>query len=162
IFLTTCIEQDLKRELLCLDRRDGRTVWQRNVVTASLEPKHQLNSYASSTPATNGKLVWVTFVALPDIVVVCYDLEGNEVWRTSPGTLASKQGFGSPPILYKDLVILNGDQDAEAWIVALDQATGKERWRADRPNRTRSYCPPLLVQAGGREQLVLSGSKCVA
>jgi outer membrane protein assembly factor BamB len=65
-------------------------------------------------------------------------------------------------VLYKDMVILNGDQDAEAWLVALDQLTGKERWRTDRPNRTRSYCPPLIVDAAGRKQLVLSGSKCVA
>src|SRR5262249_38393400 len=32
----------------------------------------------------------------------------------------------------------------------------------DRPNRTRSYCPPLVFDAAGRKQLVLSGSKCVA
>jgi outer membrane protein assembly factor BamB len=162
IFLTTCIEGELKRELLCLDRRDGKLLWQRVVVTAALEPKHQLNSYASSTPATDGKHVWVSFLAIPDVVVVCYDTDGNEVWRSSPGPFASKHGFCCPPILYKDTVILNGDQDAEAWIVALDQATGKERWRTDRPHRTRSYCPPLLVNAAGREQLVLSGSKCVA
>ena len=39
------------------------------------------------------------------------------------------------------MVIFNGDQDAVAYIVALDQATGAERWRTDRPNKTRSYCP---------------------
>jgi outer membrane protein assembly factor BamB len=65
-------------------------------------------------------------------------------------------------VLYKDLVILNGDQDALAYIVALDKTTGAERWRADRPNRTRSYCTPLIIEAAGRMQLVLSGSKCVA
>src|SRR5262249_36972073 len=59
----------------------------------------------------------------------------------------------------------NGDQDAEAYLVALDKHTGAERWRADRPSRTRSYCTPLLVRLPSRPdvtQLVLSGSKCVA
>lgn len=162
IFLMTCIEEEQKRVLLCLDRHDGKLLWQRVVLTAPLEKKHHLNSYASSTPATDGKHVWVSFLAYPNMEVACYDVEGNKVWQVSPGEFHSVHGFCSPPILYKDLVILNGDQDAEAWLVALDQATGKEHWRADRPNRTRSYCPPLIVDAAGRTQLVLSGSKCVA
>src|SRR5262249_19446691 len=78
------------------------------------------------------------------------------------GTFNSRHGFCSSPVLYKDLLILNGDQDADAWIVGLEKANGRERWRTDRPNKTRSYCPPLIVEAGGKKQLVLSGSKCVA
>jgi outer membrane protein assembly factor BamB len=162
IFLTTCLEKEQKRLLLCLDRRDGRVIWQKHVLSAKLEPKHPLNSYASSTPATDGKYVWVTFLQYPLLQVVCYDVDGKEVWRRSPGEFHCKHGFCSPPILYKDLVIINGDQDAEAYLVALEKTTGKERWRADRPNRTRSYCAPLIVDAAGKKQLVLSGSKCVA
>jgi outer membrane protein assembly factor BamB len=67
-------------------------------------------------------------------------------------------------VLHKELVILNGDQDATAYIVALDKKTGEERWRADRPNKTRSYCTPILIpdpKRKGATQLVLSGSKCV-
>jgi len=162
IFLTTCLEKEQKRVLLCLNRRDGKLLWQRVVLTAELEPKHFLNSYASSTPATDGRHVWVTFLDMPRLEVFCYDMDGRLVWRRSPGKFYSKHGFCSPPILYRDMLIINGDQDAEAYLVALDQATGAERWRADRPNRTRSYCPPLVIDAGGKKQLVLSGSKCVA
>ena len=162
IFLTTCLEEEGKRVLLCLNRYDGKTLWERVVLTAPLEPKHKLNSYASSTPATDGQHVWVSFLAIPRMVVACYDMGGRLVWQKSPGEFHSVHGFCSPPIPYKDLVILNGDQDAEGYLVALDKATGAERWRADRPNRTRSYCPPLLINAAGKDQLVLSGSKCVA
>jgi outer membrane protein assembly factor BamB len=162
VFLTACIEKEQKRELLCLDRRSGKLLWERVVLTAPLERKHPLNSYASSTPATDGKHLWVSFLAYPRMVVVCYDLNGTEVWRASPGEFHSVHGFCSPPVLYKDLVTLNGDQDAMAYIVALEKETGKERWRADRPNRTRSYCPPLVIDAAGHKQLVLSGSKSVA
>lgn len=162
IFLTTCIEEEEKRLLLCLSHTNGRLLWQQEVLTAKLEPKHALNSFASSTPATDGRHVWVTFLDEPRMVVACYDYDGNLAWRSSPGEFHSIHGFCSSPILYKDLVIINGDQDAEAWIVALDQRTGAERWRTDRPNRTRSYCTPLVVNAAGKEQLVLSGNKCVA
>ena len=132
------------------------------VLTAKLERKHHLNSYASSTPATDGRHVWVTFLEDPRLQVACYDTAGKLIWRKSPGEFHSVHGFCSPPILYKDVVIVNGDQDAKAYLVALDQATGAERWRADRPNRTRSYCPPILIELGNQKQLVLSGSKCVA
>jgi outer membrane protein assembly factor BamB len=147
---------------VCLNRLDGRVLWEQVVLTAPLEPKHGLNSYASSTPATDGQHVWVSFMDMPRMTVACYEMNGRLVWKKSPGEFHSRHGFCSPPILYKDMVILNGDQDAEAYLVALDKATGTERWRTDRPNRTRSYCPPLFIEAAGKKQLVLSGSKCVA
>lgn len=165
VFVTTCLEAKGERVLLCLDRRDGTLLWRRVVLTAPLEKKHPLNSYASATPVTDGQQVWVAFLAYPYMQAACYDFDGNKVWMRSPGKLLSKHGFCSSPILHKDLVILNGDQDAKAYLVALDKKTGAERWRIDRPNRTRSYCTPILIHAKNKPdvtQLVLSGSKCVA
>jgi outer membrane protein assembly factor BamB len=162
IFLTTCIEDSGERKLLCLDRRDGHVLWEKVVVTTPTEGKHKLNSFASSTPVTDGKSVWVAFLDKPRFSIFCYDMDGAPKWQKSPGEFHSVHGFCSSPLLYKDLVIFNGDQDAEAYIVALDKETGAERWRADRPNRTRSYVPPVIFEAAGRPQLVLSGSKCVA
>ena len=162
VFVTTCMLQEQERKLLCLDRRTGKLLWDRVVLTAPLERKHKLNSFASSTPASDGVHVWVTFLEFPTPHVACYDMEGMLVWKKSPGKFFSVHGFCSSPILYKNLVIVNCDQDAEAYIVALDKNTGHERWRIDRPNRTRSYCAPLIVEAAGKQQLVLTGSKCVA
>ncbi len=168
LFLTTCVEKHGKkgdRVLLCLDRNTGKTLWSRTVLTAPLEQKHGLNSYASGTPATDGEHVYAAFLAYPHMQVACYTNEGKKLWQVSPGTLLSKHGFCSSPVLHKDLVILNGDQDAQGYLVALDKHTGQEKWRADRPNKTRSYCTPLLIpdpKHKGRTQLVMSGSKCVA
>ena len=193
IFVTTCLVPDKKipkdaitlgdqkRVLLCLDRKDGRILWQREVALSPLEPRHGLNSYSSSTPATDGKYVYTSFLRLrkkadnegpeaktlkkldmvPEAVVSCYDFSGTKVWEKVPGRFYSVHGFSSSPILYKDKVIVNVDQDAEAYIVALDKTTGAEKWRINRPNRTRSYCVPLIVEAGGKTQMVLSGSKSV-
>jgi outer membrane protein assembly factor BamB len=162
VFLTSCREADQQRLLLCYDRRDGKRLWERVVVTAPLEKKHKLNSHASATPATDGRHVWVSFFASPRIVVACYDVAGHRVWETSPGDFHSVHGFCSPPVLYEDLVIINGDQDhPAAFLVALDRATGAERWRVPRPG-IRSYCPPFITRAAGKTQLVLSGANSVA
>ena len=159
-------EKDGKTDALCLERTDGKVLWERKVVTAKLEHKHGLNSFASSTPATDGKYVWVSFLEYPKMVVICYDYDGKEVWRKSPGKLLSVHGFCTSPILHKDLVILNGDQDARrsptSW--PWTRTPARRSWRVDRPNKTRSYCTPILIESKGKPgvtQLVLSGSKCV-
>src|SRR5437763_365754 len=55
VFVTWCVEEEERRVLACLDRRDGRILWQKTVLVAPLEQKHHLNSYASATPATDGR-----------------------------------------------------------------------------------------------------------
>lgn len=168
VFLTTCLENEgeknepKERLLLCYDRKTGKELWRVTVLKAKLESIHKLNSFASSTPATDGQRVYVTFLDDPQVVVAAYDFEGKEVWRKTPGKFESKHGFCSPPILYKDLVIVNCDQDAfgkkePAYIVAFEGKTGEEKWRIDRKNRIRSYCPPLCREINGQSHMVLTG-----
>lgn len=188
VFVTTCLLKEETRVLVCLDRTDGKILWERNVVKSPLEPKHGLNSYSSGTPASDGKYVWVAFQRLrpktkeddyprkqretfpiksdlgevvSEMFVACYEMDGKIVWAKSPGQFYSRHGFCTTPVLYEDTIILNGDQDAEAYIVALDKSTGAERWRIDRGNRFRSYCAPLIVDAGGKKQMVVTGAKTV-
>jgi outer membrane protein assembly factor BamB len=166
VFVTSAVKNDKTRLLVAVDRRTGKVLWLRIVLRAPPEKINRLNSLASSTPATDGKHVWVTFLDVERVRVVCYDVDGNEVWRRSPGRFTAKHGYCSSLLLYRDLVIVNADQDAlggdRAYIVALEKATGKERWRIDRPNRVRSYVPPVVFTAAGKDQMVLSGSKCTA
>jgi outer membrane protein assembly factor BamB len=79
-----------------------------------------------------------------------------------PGGFSSKHGYCSCPVLFEDLVIVNGDHDGDAYLVALDKASGSTRWKTDRENKTRSYVTPIIREIGGRTQMILSGSKCVA
>jgi outer membrane protein assembly factor BamB len=163
VFVTACLESEQQHVLLCLDRASGRVRWQRATPAKLQKPIHRLNSHASSTPATDGRLVWVSFHDQPNMTIVAYDCAtGDEVWRTVPGPMLSKHGYCSSVLPYRDTLILNSDQDGDGYLVALDQATGRERWRTARPNHTRSYCAPLITEVQGRQQLVLSGSLSVA
>jgi len=162
IFVVTALEKQKQRVLLCLDRKRGKVLWQRVVLEASLERKHSLNSYASSTPVTDGNKVYVSFLDREKMFVVAYDFDGKKVWEVRPGVFSSMHGYCSSPVLWKDKVIVNGDHDGPAYIVALDRATGKTIWKTDRPNMTRSYCAPIVQRIEGRNQMILSGSKCVA
>jgi outer membrane protein assembly factor BamB len=182
IFVVSCREESEDRLLFCLDRANGHILWQRVVLHAPLERKNPLNSYATSTPATDGKLVYVTFLesdpkapvnttgakyagqlASPGwMVVAAYDFAGNRRWLVRPGVFNSTHGFCSPPVLFEDLVIVNGDHDGDSYLVALKQSTGETVWKIPREHRLRSYCTPLIRQIDGRTQMVLSGAGCVA
>ncbi len=150
------------RTLICLDRRGGKIEWRQTVVKAPLERKHRENSHASSTPATDGQRVFCTFLDKDEVVVAAYDFAGQQLWSKRPGTFRSAHGFSSTPIVFEGKVIVNCDQDADGYIVALAVDDGREVWRIDRPNKTRSYCTPLIREVGGQTEMVLSGSKCVA
>ena len=176
LFVTTCLvdqgtsAQPTQRLLLCLDRATGRELWQQTVCTSTLEKKHTLNSYASGTPTTDGRTVFVTFLESdsPDekknhgrMVVAAYDFDGKLRWIVRPGEFSSTHGYCSSPVLFEDLVIVNGDHDGDAYIVGLRQSDGATVWKTARENKTRSYCTPIVRTFGGRTQLILSGSKSV-
>jgi outer membrane protein assembly factor BamB len=173
VFVTACEEvgESGQRLLLCLERDTGRTLWKQAVLSAPLEKKHTLNSFASGTPATDGELVYVTFLQ-PDfhnlkertpgeMVVAAYELDGKPRWTARPGRFASVHGFCSSPVLFEDKVIVNGDHDGDGYLVALDRRTGHVHWKTNRPNNTRSYATPIIRELAGRTQMLLSGSKCV-
>jgi outer membrane protein assembly factor BamB len=162
LFLTTAVAETKQRMLLCIDAKNGSVLWQKEVITAPLERINSLNSFASSTPATDGKRVYVTFLDGNQMYTAAYDFDGNRIWEARPGVFSSVHGFCTSVTLWKDKVILNGDHDGPGYLVALEAATGKQIWKTDRPNNTRSYCPPLIRTIDGRNQMVLSGSKCVA
>lgn len=162
VFVVSCLEDAQQRVVVCLDRDSGRTLWQRSVLTAPLEGKHHLNSYASSTPATDGRYVYVSFLDRDEMVVAALDFDGQPQWLVRPGKFCSKHGYCSCPVLFEDLVIVNGDHDGDAYIVALHKTTGQTVWKIPRENKTRSYVTPIIRDIDGRTQMILSGSKCVA
>ncbi len=162
IFLVTCLTEEDQRDLICIDRKSGNILWRKTVLVSPLERKHRLNSYASSTPVTDGETVFVSFLDKKQMYVSAYDFDGNKKWEKRPGVFSSVHGYCASPILYKDTIIINGDHDGDAYIVALKKDTGEQVWKTMRENKTRSYCVPIIRKIDGRTQMLLSGSKCVA
>ncbi|MBA63959.1 MAG: serine/threonine protein kinase [Planctomycetaceae bacterium] len=176
-FIVTCDLEAQSRQLIALDANQGKILWKKDVINAKLEKKHSLNSFASGTPATDGEHVYVTFfeadekeVVAPNVgserkifpgkmVVAAYDFQGTQKWLVKPGEFISAHGYSSCPVLYKDLVIVNGDHDGDSYILALDRNSGETVWKTKRSYGIRSYCTPLIREIDGRMQMVFSGSK---
>jgi outer membrane protein assembly factor BamB len=163
ICTVTATPETKERILLCLNRADGRIIWQQTVVTGPLEKINKENSYASSTPATDGKTVFVSFRVGDDIVMAAYELTtGKQLWLVRPGTHVGEWGYSNEPVLFEDKVILDGDSKGDSFLVALDKASGKEVWRVNRTNKGISYSAPMIRELGGRLQLIQCGDRRVA
>jgi outer membrane protein assembly factor BamB len=156
IFLTAYRKAE-KGELLvlCLDKKTGRILWERKAPATGIEKVHATNSPASPTPVTDGKYVYVWFGSYG---LLCFDFAGNKIWEQPIGPHPIEWGSGSSPILYKDMVLLNCETDAEDFLLAVDKNTGKTIWRTAQPNTERAWPTPVVWNVAGRDQVVISGS----
>jgi len=161
IFLTTALSGTQERVLLCLNRQTGATLWQKTALKAPLEPKHQENSYASATPATDGQKVFVTFLDRDEVVVAAYDFSGQQLWLTRPGRHQSQWGFCHPPVLFEDKILLSCYSRGENFVAALRQADGATVWKTLGAPPTQSYSPPLVRTFAGRAQMIVPGNAAI-
>jgi hypothetical protein len=153
----------LMRHLVCIDRDKGGIIWTKDFKPLLPESKYgpsgndSQHGYSSSTPASEGKRLYVFFGKSG---VYCLDLDGNEIWHAGVGTGTNGWGSSNSPVLYKDLVIINASIESRS-LVALDKNTGKESWRAK--GIGASWNTPVLVDApdGGGPELVVNESQAV-
>lgn len=159
IFLTTADEEAHEQLLLCYDRATGNEKWKQTIHTGGFMHMHRKNSHASATPACDGELVFTTFMNDHAIVVTAMDLEGNQVWQERAGPFTSEHGFGQSPMLYKSILIVNGDNLENSFIAALDRKTGDGVWRISRktPTPHGSFATPVVAHVAGRDQLLIHG-----
>jgi outer membrane protein assembly factor BamB len=147
--------KNLKRHLLCLDRKKGTILWDKEVAAKLPESRYNppyitLHGYASSTPVTDGERVYVFFGKSG---VFAFDFSGKELWHADVGTRTHVWGSATSPVLYKDLVIVNASVESEA-LIAFQIKDGKEAWKC--PGTKGSWNSPVLVDvAGGKKELVM-------
>jgi outer membrane protein assembly factor BamB len=157
LFITSAVEKDGRRFLSCLHTADGRLAWRREypMPTYSKSPN---NSYASATPALDADHVYVTW-STPEhyLVLALRQTDGSEVWRRDLGPFDGEHGYGASPIVVDRLVILTNEQNGPSSVVALDTATGAERWKRLRRSEKAAYSTPCLFEApGAPPQLILT------
>jgi outer membrane protein assembly factor BamB len=147
-------------EVLSFDRRTGRLRWQRTATEqVPHEGHHRSHSYAAGSPTTDGKSLYVSFGSFG---IYCYDLDGNLRWQRDLGRLNTRLGWGEAvtPVIHGDALLLNWDQEVDSALICLDAANGKTRWRTERDEKT-SWNTPLVVEHGGRYQVVVNGTNRV-
>jgi outer membrane protein assembly factor BamB len=146
--------------IFAVNRHDGKILWERTAKEeAPQEGTHQMGSWASHSPVTDGEHVYAYFGSRG---LFCFDMQGNLKWERDFGQLNKRMNFGegSSPALYGDRIIVNWDHEGQSFIIALDKKTGKDVWKVDREERT-SWATPLVVENNGKLQVVTSATKLV-
>jgi outer membrane protein assembly factor BamB len=148
-------------KLFCIGVESGNVLWEKTVYEGRMfDDRQRRNTYASSTPVTDGRYVYAFFGAEG---LYCYDFDGKLVWKIPLAGLA-KMGYGegTSPVLFENLVILQLDSELgeKSYISAFDKTTGKEVWKTSRKNRA-TWSTPILVKTKKRVELIASGAESV-
>lgn len=146
-----------------IDRNDGSIVWTQEAVSADPSvQRHPKNSYATATPATDGEHV-VVLVATGGLF--CFSVDGELLWDMDLGPIdagasyddAYQWGAASSPIIWRDLAIVQVDQQEGSFIAAFDLASGEQVWRAER-DLISSFSTPTIQAEAERTVLVTNGA----
>lgn len=140
----------------CLDRNTGNILWKKTA--AELVPhegKHPTNTYASCSPTTDGKHLYVSFGSRG---LYCYDLDGNLIWTRDLGQMQTRNGFGegTSPVIHGDTLVVAWDHEGQSYLYALDAANGQTKWQIERDERT-TWNTPLVVEHNGVTQVIVNG-----
>lgn len=149
-------DSDLRRHLLCLNRKTGELIWEKKVAAKLPEVKLSRDGegYASSTPVVDSERVYCFFGKTG---VFTFDHAGNQLWTADVGSGIQAWASSASPVLHGDLVIVNASMESES-VVALDKKTGKEKWRAR--GIKEAWNTPLVVRnMENKEELVIAAAR---
>jgi outer membrane protein assembly factor BamB len=149
--------QRQKLETFCLDALDGKILWRREAPSEKIENWFHTNSPATPTPATDGRRVYVYFGSCG---LLCYDLDGKEVWKRALAPPANQFGSGTSPVVAGEVLLLVC-QGKQASLVAFSARTGTTLWKKEKPIHGVGYAVPLLRPHENGTEVVLLGPRGV-
>jgi len=156
LFLTTYADNELQTR--CYQRANGKIAWSRGLKPDKLEMYHSTESSpAASTPAIASDRVVSYFGSFG---LVCYDLQGKELWRHAlPIALSlGSYGTGTSPLIAGNLVLVSHDREEESSLLALDLRTGEKVWETARPDSNGGFGTPILWKNADVDEVVVPGS----
>ena len=167
VFVTQAVGDE--RLILCFSRTDGKELWRAGARNVEKEPTHDTNPYCSASPVTDGERVYAWFGSAG---LFCFTVDGKEVWKRDLGEHRHEWGYSASPVLHKDLCYLNFGPGERTFLLAVDKRTGRDAWRKDlekvevtlprndgfgsRGGVIGSWCVPVIINTGYREELVMS------
>lgn len=165
VFLATADTTQKSQSVLAIDRRNGKPLWETKINQDGFPRAiHGNNTHASSTIASDGERLFITFYNHDSIQATALDLNGKKVWQKTVQPFNPRRyeyGYGPSPVIYRGSVIITAEYDGESSITALDRLTGKQLWRAPRTANI-TFSSPVVAHVGGRDQLLISGTDQIA
>jgi outer membrane protein assembly factor BamB len=166
VWVTTATTDGKELFGVCVDRASGKVVHDLKVFDVEKpEAIHDLNSYASPTPAVEAGRVFLHFGSYG---TTCLDTAtAKKLWERRDLPCNHFRGPGSSPVIVQGLLVVHFDGFDHQYVVALDKESGKTVWKTDRSNDygtddgdfKKAFSTPLVIDWGGRQLLVSAGSR---
>ena len=153
---------DQARELYCYNLNTGEKRWTVSASGIPGSPKTMPKTshgtgLAASTVVADGGHVCAIF-ATGDMI--CADTNGKLLWSKNVGVPDNHYGYASSLLLFRDMVIVQYDNQANPRVFALDLATGAEKWSKSRPEKI-TWSSPIIATVNNQPQLVLMGNPAI-
>lgn len=145
-----------KFSVVSYDLESGTKKWETEVVRQfPHEPCHATNSFASASPATDGKHIYAFFGSRG---LFCLDMQGVVKWQYSLGHMQTLGSFGegASPAIFNDYVIVPWDHEGDSFLLALHAKNGYVRWKVPRQERT-NWATPIIVNYKDKNQVIVNG-----
>ena len=153
-------------QVIALDRSSGEIFWTKTAFEGTpKEKRHIKSTYASSSPATNGRVVVALFGSQG---LYGFDFSGNILWKKDLGRINAgaydapdyEWGTASSPIIHGNVVIVQCDQQKNSFLLAADINTGETLWKVER-DEIPSWATPNVFKFGDREELVTNAPNLI-
>ncbi len=143
--------------VLSVDKNSGQINWQTEVTQEyPQESTHELGSWASNSPGTDGELIYAYFGSRG---LYCLNFSGEILWSRDFGQMEKRASFGegSSPAIGKNHVFIQWDHEGDSYLYAIEKKTGKDAW-VDKRDEITSWATPLVAEVNGKEQVIASGT----
>lgn len=152
VFLLCGDEASSTRTPVCVKTIDGSIAWKRDFAAAK-HKHHKFNSVASTTPSVDREMVVFSWGTTERLTLAAFDHFGKPLWESDLGPVKGGHGFGASPVIYRNLVVINNDQDGDSSLIAVNKKTGAIAWKIARKSERLSYSSPVVFKspAGGEE-----------
>ena len=152
---------------LALDKTDGKLLWQKQAPRVDIEKVHKASHPTASSPLVSGDRLFTYFGSYG---LLCYDLDGNELWKKPIPKPKTLYGMSTSPIAHGDLVIMVLDNDAnlpdsrlsQSKVVAFRQSDGAVAWEIPRPFHRSGWSTPIIWRHDQGTELVVLGNSRVS
>lgn len=135
VFITCSSGPDQNNlHVFCFSAADGKKLWERVMKATGRTMAHNKTSVAAPTPCSDGKRVFALYSSND---LFAFDLDGNLLWLRGLtydyANASNSLGMSSSPVVVGDTLVVQCENDSESLAFGIDVATGKNRWKKDRP-----------------------------
>jgi len=152
--------------IYALDKHSGEILWERVAYEGKpIDKRHVKSTYASSTPATDGRIVVASFGSQG---LHAYTVEGDHLCYLDIGRInlgaydipTFEWGPASSPIIWNGIVFVQYDTQEDSFVLALDAASSELLWKTER-HELPSWGTPNVYEGAGEPELVTNAANYI-